>query len=63
MVLSETKSIKACKLCMFCIDYLSPQERWLKGRKKICIYAKRLCLILSAYSLKGKESSPIWIIQ
>ena len=55
MVFSKTTSIKACKLCMFCVNQLSQQARWPKGRKKMCTGPKELRFILSGYSFKGKE--------
>ena len=61
MVFSKTTSIKACKLCMFCVNQLSQQARWPKGRKKMCTGPKELRFIiwlLSGYSFKGKESIP-----
>ena len=57
MVLSETKSTRACKLCIVCINYFSQQVRWLRGRNKMCINEKKLRFLLSDYSFKRKESS------
>ena len=34
-----------------------------KGQNKICINEKKLLFILSDYSFKGRESSPIGIMQ
>ena len=56
---SEIRSIKACKLCVFYINQLSQQARRLKRQKKVCAGAKKRRFILSYYSFKGKESSPI----
>ena len=59
MAPSETTSTEACKLCKVCINQFSQEARWLTVRNKMCTDEKRLRLVLSDYSLKGRESSPI----
>ena len=44
---SEIMSMKACKLCILCINYLSQQARWQRGQSKMCIDQKELCFVLS----------------
>ena len=46
-----------------CINYFCQQERYLRRQNMMCIYEKKQHFLLSDYSLKGRESSPIWIIQ
>ena len=63
MVRFEPMSTKACKLCIVCINYFFQKARWLRERSKINVDEKKLHFILSDYSFKGRESSPICIIQ
>ena len=55
MVLSKTRSAKACKLCIVCINYFSQQGKWLRGRNKMCIYENNCFLFYLINDIKGRK--------
>ena len=53
MAASETTCMKACKLCIACINEFSQQTRWLSWQNEMCIVGKKLHLVLSDLYLMG----------